>query len=103
MTRPTLPRVRLAAAVGLLSLLLLAASQTAAQAPPAKKALSLADTDGWRAAPQGMTLSRDGRYVAYNLLPLDGTGDAELVVRHIATLPPTSTYLAICRPDNIAW
>ena len=85
-TRPTLPRARLAAAAGLLALLLVTAHQSAAQAPPAgKKVLTFADTDGWRAPPTGMTLSRDGQYVAFNLLPAEGTGDGELVVRHIPT------------------
>jgi dipeptidyl aminopeptidase/acylaminoacyl peptidase len=85
-TRPTLPRARLAATIGLFALLIVTTHHSAAQSPPAaKKVLTFADTDGWRAAPQGMTLSRDGKYIAYNLLPGDGTGDGELVVRHVAT------------------
>lgn len=86
MTRPTLPRARLAAAAVLFAFLTLAAHPSAAQSPPAaKKVLTFADTDGWRAPPTGMTLSRDGQYVAYNLAPLAGTADGEFVVRHLPT------------------
>jgi dipeptidyl aminopeptidase/acylaminoacyl peptidase len=89
-TRPTLPRARLAAALGLIALLIATAHQSAAQTPPAaKKVLTLADCDGWRTTaqgmPQGMTLSRDGQYLAYYLPAAVGGADGELIVRHIAT------------------
>ena len=38
--------------------------------------------DGWKSI-QGVTLSRDGAWLAYALTPQDG--DGELVVRHLAT------------------
>src|SRR5205085_10640020 len=39
-----------------------------------------ADYDAWRSI-QGQTLSRDGKYLAYALVPQDG--DGEVVVRHL--------------------
>jgi dipeptidyl aminopeptidase/acylaminoacyl peptidase len=47
-----------------------------------KRALTHADFDGWRSI-QGQQLSRDGRYVAYALVPQDG--DGEVVVRNLET------------------
>src|SRR5437868_3963276 len=45
-----------------------------------KRPLSSADYDAWRSL-QGQTLSRDGKYLAYALVPQDG--DGEVVVRHL--------------------
>ncbi|HKQ03985.1 MAG TPA: prolyl oligopeptidase family serine peptidase [Blastocatellia bacterium] len=45
-----------------------------------KRPLTSADYDAWRSI-QGQTLSRDGKYVAYALVPQDG--DGEIVVRHL--------------------
>src|ERR1700754_1543652 len=45
-----------------------------------KRPLTAADYDSWRSI-QGQTLSRDGKYLAYALVPQDG--DGEIVVRHL--------------------
>src|SRR5581483_9237196 len=45
-----------------------------------KRPLTAADYDAWRSI-QGQTLSRDGKYLAYALVPQDG--DGEVVVRHL--------------------
>jgi dipeptidyl aminopeptidase/acylaminoacyl peptidase len=45
-----------------------------------KRPLTHADYDSWRSI-QGTALSRDGKYLAYALVPQDG--DGEVVVRHI--------------------
>jgi hypothetical protein len=47
-----------------------------------KRPLTLADADSWRAI-QGQSLSRDGKFVAYALVPQEG--DGEVVVRNLAT------------------
>lgn len=52
-----------------------------AQPAPARRALTHQDYDAWRSI-QGQTISRDGRYVAYALMPQDG--DGEIVVRDLA-------------------
>src|SRR6266699_2851106 len=62
----------------LFGLLVLAAERTSAQP---KKVLAHADYDAWRTA-TGVTLSPDGKYLAYTVSPLDGS-DAEAIVRHI--------------------
>ncbi|HSE37051.1 MAG TPA: prolyl oligopeptidase family serine peptidase [Blastocatellia bacterium] len=64
--------------LGLLALLV--ASSALAQQP--KRPLSHGDYDSWRAI-QGQSLSRDGKFVAYALVPQDG--DGEVVVRNLAT------------------
>ena len=82
--RSPLPRARLVAATGLMVLLVLAADRLSAQPAPAKKVLTLADNDIWKALPPGgPTLSRDGKYVIYTVYPIDGPGDAEVIVRHL--------------------
>src|SRR5258708_20926120 len=48
----------------------------------AKRPLTHADYDGWKSV-QLPALSRDGRYLAYNLMPSDA--DGEFVVRNLAT------------------
>jgi dipeptidyl aminopeptidase/acylaminoacyl peptidase len=68
---------------GLLALAALLASAPLA-GQEAKRALSPADYDGWRSI-RNEALSRDGRWVAYSLVPQVGEG--ELVVR--ATRGPT--------------
>src|ERR1044072_6072189 len=78
-----LPRCRATAAAVWPGLLLVAPDRTSAEPAPPKKVLTHADYDAWRTA-TGMTLSPDGKYVAYTVAPLDG-GDAEVVVRHIAS------------------
>jgi dipeptidyl aminopeptidase/acylaminoacyl peptidase len=65
-------------ALGLLALLV--SSSAFAQQP--KRPLNHADYDSWRAI-QGQSLSRDGRFVAYALVPQDA--DGEIVVRNLAT------------------
>ena len=81
MLRHALPRVRAVAALALFGLLV-AAGQLSAQPTTNKKVLTFADYDIWRSA-TGVTLSRDGQYVAY-LLGSEGT-DGEAVVRNIAS------------------
>ena len=51
-------------------------------AEPAKRALTHQDYDGWRSI-ASQTLARDGRYLAYAYMPLEGDGD--LIVRELAT------------------
>ena len=85
-----MPRHALPRAVAALALFgLLAASATTLSAQPAaekkaekKKVLSFADYDVWRTA-TGVTLSRDGQYVAY-VVAAEGA-DGEAVVRHVAS------------------
>src|SRR5262245_37467461 len=47
-----------------------------------KRPLTHQDYDGWRSI-QGQTISRDGKFIAYSLIPQDG--DGEVVVRNLAT------------------
>ncbi len=63
-------------------LAVLLAASASAQQPASKRPLRHSDYDGWRAI-QGQTLSRDGKFVAYALVPQDG--DGEIVVRSLAT------------------
>jgi dipeptidyl aminopeptidase/acylaminoacyl peptidase len=87
------PRPPLAACL----LALLAASLTA-QAP-AKKVLTQADWDIWKSI-SAPTLSNDGRWVVYTLVPQ--VGDAELVIR--ATTGTTEYRVPrgyLSRPNNI--
>ncbi|MDF1501833.1 hypothetical protein PYV61_02720, partial [Roseisolibacter sp. H3M3-2] len=63
----------------LLAALALGAAPAAAQAP-AKRPLTQAEYDSWRNV-QGTTLSRDGRWLAYQVGPV--VGDGELVVRAV--------------------
>ncbi|MEK7832850.1 MAG: hypothetical protein AAB401_17295, partial [Acidobacteriota bacterium] len=72
----------LVAALCLLFPVLSSAQQSAAKQASAKRALTHADYDGWRAI-QGQTLSRDGQFVAYAAVPQDG--DGEIIVRNLAT------------------
>src|SRR5207237_1226470 len=51
-------------------------------AQEAKRPLRHGDYDGWKTI-QSPVLSRDGKYLAYNLLPADG--DGEFVVRNLAS------------------
>ncbi len=62
--------------------LALALSLMGGAAAGAKKPLSYDAYDGWRSI-QGTQLSRDGRWLAYALVPQDG--DGELVVRDLKT------------------
>ncbi|HZF40340.1 MAG TPA: hypothetical protein VE715_16055, partial [Blastocatellia bacterium] len=48
----------------------------------AKRPLTHQDYDGWRSI-QGQTISRDGKFIAYALIPQDG--DGEIVIRNLAT------------------
>jgi dipeptidyl aminopeptidase/acylaminoacyl peptidase len=57
------------------------AQQTRGQAT-AKRPLTHQDYDGWRSI-QGQTISRDGKFIAYALIPQDG--DGEVVIRNLAT------------------
>ncbi|HET9530653.1 MAG TPA: prolyl oligopeptidase family serine peptidase [Blastocatellia bacterium] len=68
----------------LLALLLapVTAAQQTAQQPVAKRALTHADYDSWRSI-QSPQLSRDGKFLAYVLVPQDG--DGEVVVRNLST------------------
>ncbi len=47
-----------------------------------RRPFGIADYDGWRSI-EGETLSRDGRWLAYSFMPLEGDGD--LVLRELAT------------------
>src|SRR5262245_9282479 len=58
------------------------AQQTAAAQATAKRPLTHQDYDSWRSI-QGQTISRDGRVIAYALIPQDG--DGEIVIRNLAT------------------
>jgi dipeptidyl aminopeptidase/acylaminoacyl peptidase len=55
---------------------------TEAQQAAAKRALTHQDYDGWRSI-QGEQISRNGKFIAYSLIPQDG--DGEIVVRNLAT------------------
>ncbi|HWQ35482.1 MAG TPA: prolyl oligopeptidase family serine peptidase [Blastocatellia bacterium] len=59
-------------------------ARTFAQQPAvaAKRALTHQDYDAWRSI-QGQQLSRDGKWLAYALVPQDG--DGEIVVRNLTT------------------
>ncbi|HWP44569.1 MAG TPA: hypothetical protein VNO14_15085, partial [Blastocatellia bacterium] len=59
-----------------------AAQQPAAKKTAAKRPLTHADYDSWRSI-QSQQLSRDGKFLAYLLVPQDG--DGEVVVRNLAT------------------
>ncbi|HEV8487036.1 MAG TPA: hypothetical protein VGV87_26055, partial [Blastocatellia bacterium] len=63
-------------------LAVLLAASASAQQPATRRPLTHSDYDSWRAI-QGQTLSRDGKFVAYALVPQDG--DGEIVVRNLAT------------------
>ncbi|HJQ25152.1 MAG TPA: prolyl oligopeptidase family serine peptidase [Blastocatellia bacterium] len=71
----TITRRQQVAAIGVFALLI--SSVVLAQQ---KRPLTAADYDAWRSI-QGQTLSRDGKYLAYALVPQDG--DGEVVVRHL--------------------
>ena len=75
-------RARMLAAVALFGLLALTASPVGADPPTPvkKKILTFADYDIWRAT-GGVTLSRDGKYIAYHV-GAPGV-DGEAVVRHV--------------------
>lgn len=88
-------RIRLVLCVP--ALLLVSPLPTAAQSPP-KRSLTQADWDQWRSL-TGVTLSRDGKWAAYTLIPQ--VGDGELVVR--ATDGPTEYRVSrgyLGRPNN---
>ncbi|MBN9523105.1 hypothetical protein J0H58_32095 [bacterium] len=80
---PARHRRALVATAALFGLLAVSTVPAAGQ-PAEKKVLTHADYDAWKAA-TGVTLSPDGRYVAYSVGAADGTGDGEIVVRHVAT------------------
>jgi hypothetical protein len=63
-------------------LALLVSSSGFAQQAAAKRPLTHSDYDSWRAI-QGQSLSRDGKFVAYALVPQDG--DGEVVVRNLTS------------------
>jgi dipeptidyl aminopeptidase/acylaminoacyl peptidase len=58
------------------------AQQVLSARATAKRPLTHQDYDGWRSI-QGQTISRDGKFIAYALIPQDG--DGEIVVRNLAT------------------
>lgn len=66
----------------LFMLALLVSSSALAQQSGSKRPLTHNDYDGWQAI-QGQSLSRDGKFVVYALVPQDG--DGEVVVRNLAT------------------
>ena len=70
--------------IGVCALTLVFSSFAPAQqvTPQAKRALTHGDYDSWRSI-QLQQLSRDGRFLAYALVP--GDGDGEVVVRNLAT------------------
>ncbi|HKS39103.1 MAG TPA: hypothetical protein VJX74_00710, partial [Blastocatellia bacterium] len=61
---------------------LLLSTSVLAQQAAQKRALTHADYDSWRAI-QGQQLSRDGKFIAYALVPQDG--DGEIVARNLET------------------
>ena len=63
-------------------LVLLVSSSGLAQQSGPKRPLSHSDYDSWRSI-QGQSLSRDGKFVAYALVPQDG--DGEVVVRNLTS------------------
>src|SRR5215510_5615382 len=63
-------------------LALLISTSAVAQQSATKRPLTHNDYDGWRSI-QGQSLSRDGKFVGYALVPQDG--DGEVVVRNLAT------------------
>ncbi len=76
-----------------------AATSLFAQAPSAKRPLTQADWDRWRTI-TGATLSHDGRWAAYTLVPQ--VGDGELVIR--ATQGTTEYRVPrgyLGRPNNV--
>ncbi len=81
MLRFAYPRSRGIAAIALFGLLVASAGPLSAQ-PTNKKVLTYAEYDIWRTA-SGVTLSRNGQYVAY-LIGSEGA-DGEVVVRHVAS------------------
>jgi dipeptidyl aminopeptidase/acylaminoacyl peptidase len=78
MTR-TIRRTLLVVAV---FILIPALRDAAAQQPAAKRPIQHSDYDSWRAI-QAPQISRDGKFVAYSLMPQEGDGD--VVVRNLAT------------------
>lgn len=66
----------------LCTVVLLVSSAFAQRASTTKRPLTHNDYDSWRAI-QGQSLSRDGKFVAYALVPQDG--DGEVVVRNLAS------------------
>jgi dipeptidyl aminopeptidase/acylaminoacyl peptidase len=73
---------RPAVQVGLFAVVIFIAQALASAQAPAKRPLTHSDYDGWRSI-QLPTLSRDGCYLAYNLMPSDA--DGEFVVRNLTT------------------
>src|SRR3977135_2856835 len=61
---------------------LLISTSVLAQQTTQKRPLTHADYDSWRSL-QGQQLSRDGKFIAYALVPQDG--DGEIVVRALDT------------------
>ena len=59
-----------------------ASSNQAREQTTTKRPLTHQDYDGWRSI-QGQTISRDGKFIGYALIPQDG--DGEIVVRNLAT------------------
>jgi dipeptidyl aminopeptidase/acylaminoacyl peptidase len=62
--------------------LVLAAMLPGSAAETARRPFSHRDFDGWRSI-TSQTISRDGRYLAYAYMPLEG--DGEVIVRELAT------------------
>ncbi len=81
MLRFAYPRSRGIAAIALFGLLVASAGPLSAQ-PVNKKTLTYAEYDIWRTA-SGVTLSRNGQYVAY--LVGSESADGEVIVRHVAS------------------
>ena len=65
-----------------LGTIFVAAVASGQNSAPARRPLTHADYDGWNSV-QMPTLSRDGHYLAYNLMPADA--DGEFVVRNLTT------------------
>jgi dipeptidyl aminopeptidase/acylaminoacyl peptidase len=78
------PIIYLACTLALLGFSVWPRPQAAQQAavPAAKRPVTHQDYDSWRSI-QGQTISRDGKFLAYALIPQDG--DGEIVVRNLAT------------------
>jgi len=73
---------RFASLTSLGLILLILTATVPGQQPSAKRPLTHNDYDSWRVI-QGQQLSRDGKFLAYALVPEDG--DGEIVVRSLAS------------------
>lgn len=103
-------RLRFFAAVFALAAVSFAHAETGAPQSPAKRPISHADFDAWHSISASPALSRDGRWLAYAFMPLEGDGD--VIVRELATdreiiipvgaLPPPPLTASETNPERPA-